>query len=73
MNKIVKVRKDAAGSITEVMFDNGTVYPLTQAVDLATQGMIMGVIVGTSKTGSKYLRGKQNETETDNLDNLPTF
>jgi hypothetical protein len=71
--KIMKVRKNARGSITDVMLDNGNVYSIGEAIIMAKDGLIEGVNVGRAKDGGEFLRSDPNRTESDNLDNLPTF
>lgn len=73
VTKIVKVKKNPDGDITDVMLDNGNTLSINQAVMMAKDGLIEGVNVGRSKSGTEYLRGVPNGIESDNLDNLPTF
>lgn len=72
-SEIKKVRKNAKGSITDVMLDNGNVYSISEAIIMAKDELIEGVNVGRAKDGSEFLRSDPNGTENDNLDNLPTF
>lgn len=71
--KIVKVKKNSEGDITDVMFQNGEVHSIDDAVNMAKDHLIEGVNVGTAKNGRKYLRSNPNGIEDDNLDNLPQF
>lgn len=71
--KIVKVKKNSTGDITDVMFENGDIHSIDDAVNMAIDHLIEGVNVGTSKNGKRYLRSNPNGTEDDNLDNLPQF
>ena len=73
MAKIVKVKKNADGDITDVQFDNGDQAPIRVAIDMARIGQIDGVIVGKAKNGRETLRSQPNNTQADNLSNLPTF
>lgn len=73
MSKIVKVKKNSDGDITDVMFDNGNTCPISQAITMAKDGLIEGVNIGRAKNGREYLRGNPNGAEDDNLDNKPTF
>lgn len=73
MSKIVKVKKNSDGDITNVMFDNGSTCPISQAIMMAKDGLIEGVNIGRAKNGREYLRGNPNGAEDDNLDNKPTF
>ena len=72
-NKISKVKKNTDGDITDVMFEDGTVCPIEQAVALAKDSKIEGVNVGRAKNGREFLRSNPNENENDNLDKIPTF
>lgn len=71
--KITKVRKNGDGDITNVMLEDGTVYPLDEAIRMTQQGDIQGVNVGRSKSGTDYLRSDPDGDESNNLDQLPTF
>jgi len=70
-SRIQKVRKNEDGDITAVMLDNGKVYDIEEAVRMAKNGQIDGVIVGRAKNGREYLRSEPNDNPNDNLDNLP--
>jgi hypothetical protein len=72
-SKIIKVRKNREGDITDVMIDNGNVYSIDEAITLAKDHLIEGVNVGTARNGREYLRSNPNGDESDNLDNIPTF
>ncbi len=71
--KIVKVRKNGDGDITNVMLEDGTVYPLDEAIRLTQEGNIDGVNVGKSKSGTQFLRSDPDGDPDNNLDQLPTF
>ena len=71
--RIIKVKKDPHGKITDVMFENGNVFSTDDAINMAKHGIIEGVNVGRAKNGREYLRSNPNDLENDNLDNLPTF
>ncbi|MBC7958948.1 MAG: DUF3892 domain-containing protein [Vallitaleaceae bacterium] len=72
-NRIAKVKKDGNGDITNVMLQDGSVYPLDEAIRLAAKGSIEGVNVGRSKNGTEYLRSNPDGDVSNNLDQLPTF
>ncbi|KXZ39758.1 Protein of unknown function [Alkalithermobacter thermoalcaliphilus JW-YL-7 = DSM 7308] len=71
--KIVKVRKNSDGDITDVMLDNGSIYCVDEAIKMVKSGSIDGVNVGQAKNGREFLRSNPNQDKSDNLDNLPMF
>ncbi len=73
MTKIVQVKKNGDGDITDVKFDDGSQATIKQAIDMAKGNRIEGVIVGKARNGRETLRSQPNNTREDNLDNLPTF
>lgn len=72
-SKIAKVKKNPDGDITDVMLDNGNVYSINEAIMMTRDGLIQGVNVGKARNGREYLRSNPNDSEGDNLDNIPTF
>ncbi|HEY9061090.1 MAG TPA: DUF3892 domain-containing protein [Pseudobacteroides sp.] len=72
-SKIIKVKKDTSGDITDVMLENGNVFSINEAIMMAKDNKIEGVNVSVSKSGREYLRSNPNGTESDNLDSLPSF
>jgi hypothetical protein len=72
-HKIVKVRKNPDGDITQVMLDDGTVHAVKDAIKMAQQNQLQNVIVGQAKNGRQTLRSKGNDIKSDNLSNLPMF
>lgn len=72
-SKIVKIKKDHEGIITDVMLENGTVMPINHAILQAREGRIDGAIVVRGKDGGEYLRTDPNSYPIDNLMELPTF
>lgn len=72
-SRIVKVKKNPDGDITDVILDNGNVYSINEAIMMAKDELIEGVNVGKAKNGREYLRSNPNGNESDNLDNMPTF
>lgn len=71
--RIIKVRKNPDGDITDVMLQNGNVYSINEALTMAKDGLISGVSVGHAKNGREYLRSNPNDSQADNLDNMPVF
>jgi hypothetical protein len=72
-SKIAKVKKNPDGDITDVMLENGNVYSINEAIMMTRDGLIDGVNVGKARNGREYLRSNPNDSEGDNLDNIPTF
>lgn len=72
-SRIIKVKKNPEGDITDVMLQNGNVYSIDEAVLMAKDGLIAGVSVGRAKNGREYLRSIPNDNQWDNLENMPTF
>jgi len=71
--KIVKVRKNADGDITNVLTSTGEEVDVSKAVALAKIGTVESVIVGKNRNGNDVIKSSPNGTKEDNLDNLPTF
>lgn len=72
-SKIMKVKKNPDGDITDVMLDNGNVYSINDAIMMTKDDLIDGVNVSKAKNGREYLRSNPNGNESDNLDHLPMF
>lgn len=71
--RIVKVKKNSEGDITDVMLNDGATYSIDEAISLAKNGTIQGVNVGQAKNGREFIRSNPNGQENDNLDNMPSF
>lgn len=69
---ITNVRKNGSGDITDVKLDDGREMSLQQAVNLASNGGIDGVIVGTDRAGGLYLHSKRGISNYK-LSELPEF
>ncbi|KHD38700.1 hypothetical protein NL50_04170 [Clostridium acetobutylicum] len=72
-SKVIKVKKNSEGDITDVMLENGNVYSIDEAITMAKDHLIDGVNVAKARSGREYLRSNPNGDEGDNLDNKPTF
>ncbi|KZL90315.1 DUF3892 domain-containing protein [Clostridium magnum] len=72
-SKVIKVKKNPQGDITDVMLENGNVYSIDEAIMMAKDHLIEDVNVGKSKNGREYLRSNPNGDEGDNLENKPIF
>ncbi len=71
--KIIKVKKNPQGKISDVMLENGNVYSIDEAISMAKHGIIEGVNVGRAKNGREFLRSNPNAFTNDNLDSIETF
>ncbi|GCD13263.1 DUF3892 domain-containing protein [Clostridium tagluense] len=71
--KIVKVRKNAEGDITNVLTNTGEELDVSKAVALAKIGTVQSVVVGKNRNGNDIIKSSPNSTAEDNLDNLPIF
>jgi hypothetical protein len=72
-NRIVKVKKDEDGNVTDVMFENGNTCPFNYAVLMAKQGVLEGFNVVRGKNGGEYLSADPNNPDAENLDDMPHF
>ncbi|MBR0598873.1 DUF3892 domain-containing protein [Sinanaerobacter chloroacetimidivorans] len=72
-HKIIKIKKNEDGEITDVMLDNGSVMPVNQAILLAKRGELDDTIVVRGKDGGEFLRIDPNQSDFDNLAEFPTF
>ncbi|AYD40240.1 DUF3892 domain-containing protein [Clostridium fermenticellae] len=72
-SKVLKVKKNSQGDITNVMLENGNIYSMDEAITMAKDGLIEGVNVEKAKSGREYLRSNPNGSEDDNLDNKSVF
>lgn len=72
-SKIIKVKKNQDGDITDVMLENGNIYSVDEAIMMTRDGLIQGVNVGKARNGREYLRSNPNDSEGDNLDSMQTF
>ena len=71
--KIVKVRKNADGDITNVLTSTGEELDVSKAVALAKRGTVESVVASKNRNGNDVIKSSPNSNEEDNLDNLPTF
>jgi hypothetical protein len=72
-NKIIKVKKNEEGEVTDVMFENGDICPLNRAILMAKQGDVEGFNVIRGKNGGEYLSADPNSSDSENLDDMPRF
>jgi hypothetical protein len=71
--KIVKVRKNADGDITNVLTSTGEELDVSKAVALAKSGTVESVVVGKNRNGNDVIKSSPSSNTEDNLDNLPSF
>jgi hypothetical protein len=71
--RIIKIRKDSEGDITDVMLSNGDICPLNHAISLAREGALEGVQVSRGKDGGLFMRVETSDMGGQNLSNLPSF
>lgn len=67
--RITQVRKDAHGRLTEFKTNTGKVYDYEMAVEAIENGQISNAELITNRSGSRVIKGKNNEA----LDNLKEF
>lgn len=71
--KIIKIKRNEGGEITDVMLVDGTILPLNHAILMAKNGFIEGTIVTRGKNGGEFLKTDPNSLDIDHLADLPTF
>lgn len=69
--KILKIKKDDTGDITDVMLSNGDIFSINDAIRMTKEGAIKGVEVEKGRNGAEFL--KTQSIEGENISNLPTF
>lgn len=72
MSKIVAVRKDEEGRITQVKMDDGKVMSHDEAVTMADAGRIDGVSTFTNRAGETSMRSDRGQDDYA-LSRLPEF
>jgi hypothetical protein len=72
MENIVAVRKNDQGEIEQIKTDQGNVYPLSQAVQMAKENQLANV-KAAHRGEREYIRSKPDGTEDNNLDQMPEF
>ena len=71
--KIKAVQKDSNGTIQQYKLDDGTVIGPEEAVKMVENKELEGYNVSTARDGSKSIRSNRDDTESNNLDELPEF
>ena len=62
----------SGGRVTGYQLSDGIILGKSEAVDLAKQGGIVGVGI-SSRNGNEYLKSLPDDTENNNLSNLPSI
>ena len=70
---IIAVRKDENGDNVEFKLDNNKVVGLSEAITMCENGELPDYNVGTSKSGTQFIRSNRDDTTSNNLDEMPTF
>lgn len=70
---IVAVKKDENGDNAEFKLDNNKVVSMSEAIKMCENGELPNYNVGTSKAGTKFIRGNADGDSSNNLDQMPTF
>lgn len=70
---IIAVKKDETGDNKEFKLDDNRVVSLSEAIKMCENGELENYNVGTSKSGTKFIRGNADGDASNNLDQLPTF
>ncbi|CDQ17859.1 Protein of unknown function [Halobacillus karajensis] len=71
--RIVAVRKNGQGSITEMQLSSGQVIDYKRAHEMARSGELEHVNLIRGKDGDQHLRSEPDGIQSNNLDNLPSF
>lgn len=72
MSKVVAVRRDERGRITDYKLDNGKVLNHSQAVSACYSGEMEGCSVFTNRAGEDSIRSDRGQNNFK-LQNLPEF
>ena len=70
---IIAVRKNEDGGNSEFKLNNGQIVSMEEAIKMCENGKLPNYNVGTSKTGTKFIRGNADGDSTKNLDILDTI
>lgn len=72
MSRIVAVRKDSRGTITDYKLDNGKTLTHSQAINAVNCGEIEGCNVFPTRDGGEAIRSNRGQDDYA-LDRLPSF
>ena len=71
--KIIKIKKNEDGDISDIMLEDGNVLPINHAILMAKNGKIDGTIVVRGEDGGEFIRTDPNSYTRHALADLPTF
>lgn len=71
--KVMAVKRDSNGTITNYKLDDGKVIGHAEAVSMVEGGQLQGYNVSTAKDGTKSIRSNPDGDVGNNLDSLPAF
>lgn len=71
--RIVKVKKNDDGDVTDVLLENGNVVPLNHAILMVKKGIIDDVAVSKGEDGGEFLIPDPDAASYSNLNSYPTF
>ncbi len=71
--EIVEVRHDEQGRLTRFKLSDGRELNFQQAIEMGKQGQIRNIDVVDRSSGQQFIRSERDQTEENNLDNLPEF
>ena len=72
MSRVIAVRKDSEGRITDYKLDDGSVMNHDQAVNAVTAGELEGLMVFQNRAGEDSIRSVRGQ-ENYSLSSLPEF
>jgi hypothetical protein len=72
-SKIIKIKKNENGEITDVMLENKTIFPINHAILAAKEGLLEGTVAFRGKDGGEFLRNDPNDPSVKAISELPTF
>ena len=72
MSKVVAVRKDEKGKITDYKLETGEILDATEAISAVESGKIEGCMISESRDGDTFIRSKRGQADYK-LSDLPEF
>lgn len=71
--KVIAVRKNSEGNITDFKLDNGEQLDYSQCQQAIHNGEVEDLICTNGKSGTMIIRSKPDDDKDNNLSNLPEF